>query len=67
VGPRAGLDRCGKSSPDRDSIPDSPARSQSLYQLSYPAYILTKGKSEFHPSNRPRRLRGGVEALDGVE
>ena len=30
----------GKSRPHRDSIPDSPARSQSLYRLSYPAYIL---------------------------
>jgi hypothetical protein len=27
VGPRAGLDRCGKSRPHRDSIPDRPARS----------------------------------------
>jgi len=27
----------GKSRPHRDSIPDSPARSQSLYRLSYPA------------------------------
>ena len=28
----------GKSRPYRDSIPDRPARSQSLYQLSYPAH-----------------------------
>jgi len=28
----------GKSRPDRDSIPDLPARSQSLYRLSYPAH-----------------------------
>ena len=27
VGPRAGLDRCGKSHPHRDSIPGRPARS----------------------------------------
>jgi len=27
VGPRAGLDRRGKSRPHRDSIPDRPARS----------------------------------------
>ena len=26
----------GKSHPHRDSIPDRPARSQSLYRLSYP-------------------------------
>jgi len=35
VGPRAGLDRCGKSRLHRDSIPNRPARSQSLYRLSY--------------------------------
>jgi len=29
----------GKSRPHRDSIPDRPARSQSLYRLNYPAYI----------------------------
>jgi len=28
----------GKSRPHRDSIPNSPARSQSLYQMSYPAH-----------------------------
>ena len=33
----------GKSLPHRDSIPDRPGRSQSLYRLSYPALILTKG------------------------
>jgi len=30
----------GKSRPRRDSISDRPARSQSLYRLSYPAHIL---------------------------
>ena len=29
-----------KSRLHRDSIPDSPARSQSLYRLSYPAHII---------------------------
>ena len=29
----------GKSRPHRNSIPDRPARSQSLYRLSYPAHI----------------------------
>ena len=32
--------RGGKSRPHRDSIPDRPARSQSLYRLSYPAHLL---------------------------
>ena len=30
----------GKSRPHRDSFPDRPARSQSLYRLSYPAHII---------------------------
>jgi len=30
----------GKSRPHRDSIPDSPASSQSLYRLSYPAHAV---------------------------
>jgi len=35
----------GKSRPHRDSTPDRPARSQSLYRLSYPAHFNTvKGK-----------------------
>ena len=38
MGPTAGLDECGKSRPHRDSIPDRPARSQSLYRLSYTAH-----------------------------
>ena len=37
MGPRAGLDG-RKISSHRDSIPDRPARSQSLYRLSYPAH-----------------------------
>ena len=36
MGPRAGLDRCGKSRHHRDSIPECPARSESLYGLRYP-------------------------------
>ena len=38
MGLRADPDRCGKSRPHRDSIPDRPARSQSLYRLSYRAH-----------------------------
>ena len=30
----------GKSRPHRDSIPDRPARDQSLYRLSYPAHFI---------------------------
>jgi hypothetical protein len=47
VGPRAGLDRCGKSRPRQDSIPDRPARSQSLYRLRYPAHVLFPKKRNY--------------------
>jgi len=40
VGPRAGLNRCGKSRPTGIRSPDRPARSQSLYQLSYPVHNI---------------------------
>ena len=40
MGPRAGVDG-RKISPDRDSIPVRPARSQSLYRLSYPAHTIS--------------------------
>ena len=30
----------GKSRPHRDSFPDRPASSESLYRLSYPAHII---------------------------
>jgi hypothetical protein len=36
VGPRVGLDGCGKSCPHQDSIPGRPACIESLYRLSYP-------------------------------
>jgi hypothetical protein len=36
VGPRAELDRCGKSRPNGIRSPDRPARIESLYRLSYP-------------------------------
>jgi hypothetical protein len=39
MGPRAGLDRCGKSRPDTGiRTPDLLARSQSLYRLRYPVH-----------------------------
>jgi hypothetical protein len=36
----------GKSRPHRDSIPDRPARSQSLYRLSYRAHIYSAYKDK---------------------
>ena len=42
VGPRAGLDGCGKSRPPPTGIrsPDRPARRESLYRLSYHGEII---------------------------
>ena len=47
LGPRAGLDRGGKSRPHRDSIPNRPARSQSLYRLSYLAQHVMRAHRVF--------------------
>jgi len=47
VGPRAGLDGCRKSRPQRDWIPDRPAHSQSLYRLSYPAHNRSQYQGYF--------------------
>jgi hypothetical protein len=41
VGPRVGLDRCEKSRPTGIRSPDRPARSQSLYRLSYRAHRIS--------------------------
>ena len=38
MGPTAGLERCGKSVPTGIRFPDRPARTQSLYRLSYPTH-----------------------------
>ena len=40
MGPRAGLDRCGKSRPTGILSPDLPTRSQSLYRLSYRTHMF---------------------------
>ena len=40
--PQGRSGRGGKSRSHRDSIPDRPARSQSLYRLSYPAHLHAK-------------------------
>ena len=51
MGPRAGLDVCGKSPPPLTGIrsPDSPIRSESLYRLSYsgPQLIAILKKQRF--------------------
>jgi len=49
----------GKSRPHRDSIPDRPARSQSLYRPSYPAHKASnnrkKHKAPIH-NQKPRSV-----------
>jgi len=52
VGPRAGLDSCGKSRPTGIRSPDHPAHSQSLYRLRYPAHLFT---NFYNPSLSPPR------------
>ena len=39
MGPRDGLDGCGKSRPTGIPFPDRPSRSMSLYRLSYPKNV----------------------------
>jgi len=47
LGPRAGLDKCGKSRPPpRFRSPDRPALSHSLYRLSYPAHSCSSSYLE---------------------
>jgi hypothetical protein len=60
VGPRAGLDRCGKYRPHRDSIPGPFSRSQSLYRMNYRAVVSFPGLkcvrhypvARLHPTER---------------
>jgi hypothetical protein len=47
VDPRASLDRCRNSHPHRNSIPDHPALSQSLYRLCYLAQIMLNAEDIF--------------------
>jgi len=45
VGPSAGLDRCGKSRPHRDSIPDLPARRSVTIPTELPGPHVTPNSS----------------------
>jgi len=46
-GPQDRSGRGAKPRPHRDSIPDRPARSQSLYRLSHPAHLIDSIRSLF--------------------
>jgi len=52
VGPRAGLDWCGKSRPTGIRSPDRPAGRQSLYRLRYPAHHITTQKPIYYQSKK---------------
>ena len=60
MGPRAGLDRCGKSRPPtRIRSPDLPTRSESLYRLSYPGplysiVVAERNRKSLRNSRYPR-------------
>ena len=61
----------GKSRPHRDSIPDRPARSQSLYRLSYPAHEMTisklkNGKATGHDQILDKLIKEGGRELKMV-
>ena len=51
VGPKAGLDGCGKSRPTGFRYPDRPARNESPYQLSYPGPSRTHDRCEIDNVN----------------
>jgi len=46
VGPRAGPDSCGKCRPTGIRSQERPARSQSLYRLSYPAHFIIEAQHQ---------------------
>jgi hypothetical protein len=67
VGPRAGLDGCGKSLHHWGSIPDRPARSESLYRLIYPGPWET-GEAQLNVSilNQPKHDVTSTELGTGI-
>jgi len=54
-GPQGQSGRAENLAPHRDSIPDRPARSQSLYRLSYPAHIWSNNRLEIQKGT-PKKL-----------
>jgi hypothetical protein len=63
VGPGVSLDRCGKTRPTGIRSPDLPARSESLYRLSYPGSIYNEVKGIL--KNKDRWI--GVKKLTNRE
>jgi len=66
-GPQGRSGRGGKSRPHRNSIPDRPAHSQSLYRLSYRAHPMTLGKGRSTIGIRKYHLRSTQVRKRGFE
>ena len=68
MGPTAGLDRCGKSLPTGIRSPGRPARSQSLYRLSYRANIRinNEGSKELSKSAISSKNTGSFTVFDAM-
>jgi hypothetical protein len=65
MGPRAGMDGCGKSRPTGIRFPDRPARSESLYRLSYQKCRGLRPGNLNCPCGLPRPLhRLGMQCSD---
>jgi hypothetical protein len=74
VGPRAGLDRCGKFASTGIRSPDRPSRNQSLYRLRYPAHSLLARRAKLNLENqilvlhrKPNRNLVPEEQQDSLE
>jgi len=68
-GPQGRSGRAEKSRPHWDSIPDRPARSLSLYRLSYPAHIISNkyvGNADFFVIKLLRRIFKFVTIADNL-
>ena len=57
VGPRAGVEGCGKSHPPTEiRSPDRPARSESLYRLRYPGPLVFKITDKYQSMNESVKI-----------
>jgi hypothetical protein len=56
VGPRAGVDVCENLAPTGIRSPDRPARSQSLYRLSYPAHLVIGYRNKCNFTHTQRKV-----------
>jgi hypothetical protein len=60
VGPRAGLDRCGKSRPNGIRFPERPARSESLYRNDGKKFIFLKNVVSMTSHLQGRNMRNYI-------